>query len=82
MSPPHPSAFAQGVGFAFALVGTVGYATGLTTLGLTSTAMALGTAFLNAAFGFCLGCEVYLRLPARLRGSRPSTPTTTPPTPT
>ncbi len=74
--PVAPVRFAQGVGLVFALVGTVGYASGLTALGVTATAMALGAAFLNAAFGFCLGCEVYLRLPARLRASRPSTPST------
>ena len=27
-----------------------------------------GAAFLNAAFGLCLGCEIYLRLPLQLRG--------------
>jgi len=37
-----------------------GYAAGLTWLGLTATAAALAAAFLNAAFGFCLGCEMYL----------------------
>jgi hypothetical protein len=55
-----PPRFAQGVGFAFALVGIVGYGSGLTWLGLIATAMALVAAFLNAAFGFCLGCEIYL----------------------
>jgi hypothetical protein len=25
-----------------------------------ATGLALAAAFLNAAFGFCLGCEVYL----------------------
>lgn len=55
-----PLRFAQGVGFGFAVVGTLGYATGLGTLGLVATAFALAAAFLNAAFGFCLGCETYL----------------------
>jgi hypothetical protein len=55
-----PLRFAQGVGFGFALVGTVGYATGLTALGIVATAFALFAAFLNAAFNFCLGCETYL----------------------
>jgi hypothetical protein len=55
-----PARFAQGVGFAFALVGTVGYGSAVTWLGLIATAMALVAAFLNAAFGFCLGCETYL----------------------
>ncbi|HKS46251.1 MAG TPA: DUF4395 domain-containing protein [Amycolatopsis sp.] len=52
--------FAQGVGFVFALAGTLGYATGLTALGIVATAFALFAAFLNAAFDFCLGCEAYL----------------------
>ena len=54
-----PVRFSQTVGFAFALVGTVGYLTGLTALGIVATAFALAAAFLNAAFGFCLGCEMY-----------------------
>ena len=55
-----PLRFAQGVGFAFALVGTLGFVFGVTVLGLVATAFALAAAFLNAAFGFCLGCETYL----------------------
>jgi hypothetical protein len=57
-----PLRFAQAVGFVFALVGTVGYATGLTTLGIVATAFALFAAFINAAFNYCLGCEMYLLL--------------------
>jgi uncharacterized protein DUF4395 len=37
-----------------------GYAAGLTWLGIVATAAALAAAFLNGAFGFCLGCEMYL----------------------
>jgi hypothetical protein len=55
-----PLRFAQGVGFVFALIGTIGYASGLTTLGVVATALALVAALLNAAFGLCLGCEMYL----------------------
>ena len=44
----------------FALVGVIGYATGTTALGIVATALALVAAFLNGAFGFCLGCELYL----------------------
>src|SRR3954454_8413015 len=57
-----PPRFAQGVGFGFAVVGAIGYLAGLTALGVVATAFALGAAFLNAAFDFCLGCEVHLRL--------------------
>ncbi|MDA3629233.1 DUF4395 domain-containing protein [Saccharopolyspora oryzae] len=59
---PAPVRFSQGVGFAFALVAMVGYATGLTTLGLVANAFALVAALLNAVFGYCLGCQMYLVL--------------------
>lgn len=55
-----PLRFAQGVGFVFALIGTIGYVSGLTTLGTVATAFALIAAFVNAAFGYCMGCEMYL----------------------
>ncbi len=54
-----PVRFSQLVGLVFAVAGTVGYLTGLTALGVVATAFALAAAFLNAAFGFCLGCEMY-----------------------
>jgi hypothetical protein len=69
--PVAPLKFAQLVGFVFAGVGTVAFATGLTTLGLILTTFALIAAFLNAAFGICLGCQIY-PLVARFR--RTSTP--------
>jgi hypothetical protein len=55
-----PPRFAQGVGLAFSVVGVIGYASGLTPLGIAATALALAAAFLNAAFGLCLGCEMYV----------------------
>ncbi len=60
LEPEAPPRFAQGVGLAFAVVGVAGYAAGLTWLGAAATAAALAAAFLNAVFGFCLGCEMYL----------------------
>jgi hypothetical protein len=60
LEPEAPPRFAQGVGAVFALVGVVGYALGIPALGMTATAFALIAAFLNAAFGLCLGCEAYL----------------------
>jgi hypothetical protein len=57
-----PPRFAQAVGLVFALVGVAGYAAGITVLGIVATAAALAAAFLNAAFGFCLGCEMYLTI--------------------
>ncbi|MGV0812342.1 DUF4395 domain-containing protein [Mycolicibacterium boenickei] len=64
--PVPPLKFAQLVGFVFAVIGTAGFAFGITALGLTATAFALVAAFLNAAFGICLGCQIY-PLVARLR---------------
>jgi hypothetical protein len=64
-----PPRFAQGVGLLFALVGLVGYGVGPLWLGMAATACALAAAFLNAAFGYCLGCEVYLGL-RRVTGAR------------
>lgn len=55
-----PLRFAQGVGLAFALTGTLGYALGAPAVGMAAAALALAAAFLNAAFGLCLGCEAYL----------------------
>ncbi len=55
-----PPRFAQGVGLVFAVAGVIGYAGGVTGLGVVATAMALIAAFLNGAFGICLGCELYL----------------------
>jgi len=55
-----PPRFAQAVGLAFALVGLVGFVAGLDLLGLIATGFALAAALLNAVFGLCLGCEMYL----------------------
>jgi Domain of unknown function (DUF4395) len=55
-----PVRFAQGVGFAFLAVATGGYLLGAPLVGLVATTLALVAAFLNAAFGFCLGCEAYV----------------------
>ncbi|MHC9294453.1 DUF4395 domain-containing protein [Mycobacterium sp. LTG2003] len=57
--PVAPLKFAQFVGFVFAAAGAVGFALGVTALGLVATAFALAAAFLNAAFGICLGCLLY-----------------------
>lgn len=62
LEPAAPVRFAQGVGLVFAAVGSVGFLTGATVVGLVATGAALAAAFLNAAFGVCLGCEAYLLL--------------------
>ena len=58
----NPPQFAQKVGLLFALVAIVGAATGLDLVFTIAVAGALGAAFLNVAFNFCLGCEFYLLL--------------------
>jgi hypothetical protein len=57
-----PPKFAQSVGFGFALVGTIGAFAGAEIVFTVATAFALAAAFLNAAFNYCLGCEMYLLL--------------------
>ncbi|MFJ1970102.1 DUF4395 domain-containing protein [Streptomyces sp. NPDC087903] len=57
---PEPPRFAQAVGLAFAGVGLLGFTLGADWLGVAATGAALAAAFLNAAFGYCLGCEMYL----------------------
>ena len=55
-----PPKFAQSVGFIFALVGLVGAFSGAEIVFTVAVGFALGAAFLNAAFNYCLGCEMYL----------------------
>jgi Domain of unknown function (DUF4395) len=69
--PEAPPRFSQGVGLVFAAGGVLSYALGATVAGITFTALALIAAFLNAAFDFCLGCQVYLFIQRNLR-VRPS----------
>mgnify|MGYP000459804818 FL=1 len=57
-----PPQFAQSVGLLFALTAIVGLVTGVTPIFTVAVAFALAAAFLNAAFNFCLGCEIYLLL--------------------
>jgi hypothetical protein len=67
--PEAPARFAQLVGVVFAVVGAAGFLLGASTVGFVATGLALVAALLNAATGFCLGCELYLTarraLPAR-----------------
>jgi hypothetical protein len=64
--PVPPLKFAQLVGFVFAVIAVIGFAAGIQLLGLIATGFALVAAFLNAAFGICLGCQIY-PLVARVR---------------
>jgi hypothetical protein len=55
-------------GLEFAAVALLGVALGLPALTVVAVSAALAAAFLNVAFGLCLGCEIYLR--ARRAGIR------------
>ena len=63
-----PPQFAQSVGLIFALVAITGSITGISGLFVVAVSLALAAAFLNAAFNFCLGCEMYVLL---LRARKP-----------
>ncbi|MBM7806123.1 membrane associated rhomboid family serine protease [Geodermatophilus bullaregiensis] len=66
--PEAPVRFAQLVGLVFAAVGAAGYLAGAPLVGAVATGLALVAALLNAATGFCLGCELYLTV----RRARPA----------
>ena len=55
-----PPQFAQFVGFLFAATGLIALLLGAEVVATIAVGFALGAAFLNAAFNFCLGCEMYL----------------------
>jgi hypothetical protein len=64
--PVPPLKFAQLVGLIFAVSAVAGFVAGVPYHGVSATAFALVAAFLNAAFGICLGCQLY-PLVARFR---------------
>jgi len=72
LEDPAPPRFAQGVGLVFSVVALAAYVVGLTFVGQVAAGLALVAALLNAVFGLCLGCELYLagsRLRSTSRGS-------------
>lgn len=71
LEPVAPLRFAQLVGLVFAVLGLLGFVSGLTVAGAIFTGFALFAAFLNAAFGICLGCKIY-PLVARFRSAAPN----------
>ena len=60
LEPVEPPQFAQLVGFLFAVVGLIALLSGADLVATIAVGFALAAAFLNAAFNFCLGCEMYL----------------------
>lgn len=55
-----PPRFAQAVGLGFAVAALAGIFLNSVALTQIAVGFALAAAFLNAAFSFCLGCEMYL----------------------
>ena len=68
LEDPAAPRFAQSVGLIFMVVALIASLAGVTVVATIAVAFALAAAFLNAAFNFCLGCEMYV-LGARLRRS-------------
>lgn len=62
LEAPEPPTFAQLVGFLVALTGIVLHLAGVPFGLVGAAAAAFLAAFLNAAFGLCLGCELYALL--------------------
>ncbi len=62
LEDPRPPRFAQGVGLTVVTVGLVLHVAGVPWALPISAAAAFIAAFLNAAFAFCLGCQLYLAL--------------------
>jgi hypothetical protein len=65
-----PPRFANIVGAVFLSTAAVAFAVDLSALGWVLTGMVSALAFLAAATGFCVGCEIY-KLVARFRGIKP-----------
>lgn len=62
LEDPRPPRFAQGLGLVFVAAALVALLLGLTAVGLIAVGLAFVAALLNAVFGLCLGCELYLIL--------------------
>ncbi|HEX5856552.1 MAG TPA: DUF4395 domain-containing protein [Microbacterium sp.] len=62
LEDPRPPRFAQGVGLLVTAVGLLLHLAGVPWALPIAAAAAFVAAFLNAAFGYCLGCQIYLLL--------------------
>jgi hypothetical protein len=62
LEDPRPPRFAQGVGLVVVGIGLLLHLAGVPWALPIATAAAFIAAFLNAAFAFCLGCQIYLLL--------------------
>ncbi|GGM48092.1 DUF4395 domain-containing protein [Microbacterium saperdae] len=62
LEDPRPPRFAQGVGLFVVTIGLILHLAGVPWALPIATGAAFIAAFLNAAFGLCLGCQLYLVL--------------------
>ncbi|KDA05811.1 hypothetical protein DC31_15615 [Microbacterium sp. CH12i] len=62
LEDPRPPRFAQGVGLAVVTIGLLLHLIGVPWALPAAAGAAFIAAFLNAAFAFCLGCQLYLLL--------------------
>ncbi len=62
LEDPRPPRFAQGVGLFVVGVGLILHVAGVPLALAVAAALAFVAAFLNAVFGLCLGCQLYLVL--------------------
>ncbi|CAM5337400.1 DUF4395 domain-containing protein [Leifsonia shinshuensis] len=62
LEDPAPPTFAQGVGLVVTGAGLLLFVLGVPLALPIAAALAFVAAFLNAAFGYCLGCQIYLLL--------------------
>ncbi|WP_251449233.1 DUF4395 domain-containing protein [Microbacterium sp. Marseille-Q6648] len=62
LEDPRPPRFAQGVGLVVTGIGLLLHLAGVPWALPIAAAMAFAAAFLNAVFGLCLGCQLYLVL--------------------
>jgi len=61
---PEPHNFAQGLGGVFLAISSV-FLLPLTVVGLALALLVAVLAFVNLAFGYCLGCQIYFQLGKR-----------------
>jgi hypothetical protein len=62
LEDPAPPTFAQGIGFAVTLAGVILYLFAVPYAIVVAAALAFVAAFLNSAFGYCIGCQLFLLL--------------------
>lgn len=62
LEDPKPPTFSQAVGLVVTVVGVVLHLAGVPSGLVCSAAAAFMAAFLNSAFDYCLGCQIYLLL--------------------